>query len=291
MVEAAQSLGLSKKGLFPMRSCSGAFKIVRSGESTMWMMILLGLSLVFTGPLTAQEQEDPQPAAQVSAVSPPPIRTHRPLETLLKGIDVHVTWAGSIRKPLVALTFDDGPHPVYTPEVIRILEEHGVPATFFVVGRNAKRHPELLRKIRSAGHALGNHTFSHVKLTSVKNGLLKEELERTREIILQETGVNTSLFRPPFGAFDARCLAEMALRRLEVVLWSVDSRDWVTPVSMEIRHNVESTAQAGAIILLHDVHPQTVEALPGIIEVLKSRGYGFVTVPEMIPTAEGAWGG
>lgn len=257
----------------------------------MWFFILLTLSLALANPAVLLGETGEATPPTTSAVSTPAIKMHRPLETLLKGIDIHVTWAGSIKKPQVALTFDDGPHPVYTPQVLRILEEQGVPATFFVVGRNAQRHPELLRKIRSAGHSLGNHTFSHTKLTAVRNGLLREELERTRDIILEETGVNTLLFRPPFGAFDARSLAELAIRRLEVVLWSVDSRDWVTPAAQEIRQNVERTTQAGAIILLHDVHPQTVEALPGIIQFLKSRGYSFVTVPEMIPTPQTAWGG
>ncbi len=256
----------------------------------MWILVLMAFSLTYASPAISQDEAG-ETSQAASLVSAPPVRLHRPLETLLKGIDIHVTWAGSLKKPLVALTFDDGPHPVYTPQVLRILEEHGVTATFFVVGRNAKRHPELLRKIRSAGHSLGNHTFSHVKLTSVRNGVLREELERTREIILEETGVNTCLFRPPFGAFDARSLAELAIRRLEVVLWSVDSRDWVTTAAQEIRQNVESTSQAGSIILLHDVHPQTVEALPGIIQILKSRGYGFATIPEMIPAPQNAWGG
>lgn len=256
----------------------------------MRILLLLLILLVLVSHSSAEEEELQTPPPP-SMASLPPLRLHRPLETLLKGIDIHVTWAGTIKRPVVALTFDDGPQPAYTPQILRILEEHGVTATFFVIGRNAKRYPELLRKIHSAGHALGNHTFSHVKLTAVRNGALREEVERTGEIILQETGVKTALFRPPFGAFDARSLAELAIRRLEVVLWSVDSRDWVTPVPQEIRHNVESTAQAGAIILLHDVHPQTVQALPGIIEVLKAKGYGFVTVPEMIPPSQTAWGG
>lgn len=274
-----------------MRMSGGAFKFVRSRESKMCVLILLAFALAIAAPISSHGEMGEAATPETSAASIPSIKVRRPLETLLKGIDIHVTWAGSIKKPQVALTFDDGPHPVYTPQILRILEEQGVPATFFVVGRNAKRHPELLRKIRSAGHSLGNHTFSHVKLTSVRNGSLKEELERTREVILEETGVNTCLFRPPFGAFDARSLAELAIRRLEVVLWSVDSRDWVTGAAQEIRHTVESTAQPGAIILLHDVHPQTVEALPGIIQVLKTRGYGFVTVPEMIPAPQTAWGG
>lgn len=258
----------------------------------MWILIFLAFSITLATPaISQQETGDKAPAAAVSVVPAPSIKVRRPLETLLKGIDIHVTWAGSIKKPQVALTFDDGPHPVYTAQILRILEEEGVPATFFVVGRNAKQHPELLRKIRSAGHALGTHTFSHIKLTSVRSALVKEELERPREIILEETGVNTRLFRPPFGAFDARSLAELAIHRMEVVLWSVDSRDWVTAAAQEIRHNVESTAQPGAIILLHDVHPQTVEALPGIIQVLKKQGYSFGTVPEMIPNPETAWGG
>lgn len=274
-----------------MRSWESHVGLTSSQEMSMHVLILLVMLLSVVPQSRAEEEELHASPVQPAMASLPEMRLPRHLETLLKGTDVHVTWAGSLSRPAVALTFDDGPHPVHTPQVLKILEDHGVPATFFVIGRNAKRHPDLLRKIRSAGHALGNHTFSHVRLTSVRNGILKEELERTGEIIFQETGVRTVLFRPPFGAFDARSLAEVALRRLEVVLWSVDSRDWVNQGPREIRHNVERTSQPGAIILLHDVHPQTVEALPGIIESLKARGYGFVTVPEIIQTPHSAWGG
>lgn len=229
--------------------------------------------------------------ASIPEIPPKDVRHRSPLRILLRGMNVHITWAGPSDKPVVALTFDDGPHPVYTPQILRILEDHGIPATFFVVGRNAKRSPEILRLMKEKGHALGNHTFSHVRLTAVNNGTLKEEIERTREIILIETGINTSLFRPPFGAFDARSLAEVALRNLEVVLWSVDSRDWATHNLGDIRRNVERKTHSGAIVLLHDVHQQTVDVLPGLIEFLKQRGYTFVTIPEMLPVDKVAWGG
>jgi len=219
------------------------------------------------------------------------VATHysRPLETLIKGINVQVVWAGSIKQKTIALTFDDGPHPRYTPQILKILEEHRIPATFFVIGQNAQRNPEVLKQIQGGGHQIGNHTYSHVKLPNVASQAIKEELEKTREIIQAATGQTTHLFRPPFGAFDARSLAELAIRRFDAVLWSVDSRDWTRPGVEEIRRNILSSVQGGSIILCHDDNEQIAEALPGILRTLKQRGYRFVTIPELVSPS--AWGG
>lgn len=260
----------------------------------MHILAVLILAAMIAPKAFAEDECGRSPAvdlASIPGIPTPSFRMYNPFRMFFRGMEVRITWAGPCEKPIVALTFDDGPHPIFTPQILRILEDHGIPATFFVVGRNAKRNPELLRLIKEKGHALGNHTFSHVRITAASNGNLKEEIERTRDIIFLETGINTPLFRPPFGAFDARSLAEVAHRNLEVVLWSVDSRDWATHSIGDIRRNVEKRAHPGAIILMHDVHQQTVEALPGLVEFLKRMGYTFVTIPELLPVDRMAWGG
>jgi peptidoglycan/xylan/chitin deacetylase (PgdA/CDA1 family) len=264
------------------------------GERVVHILAVLILVAMIAPKALAEDESGSSPAVDVASIPEmpsPSFRMYNPFRMFFRGVEVRITWAGPPDKPIVALTFDDGPHPVFTPQILRILEDHGVPATFFVVGRNGEKNPELLRLAKEKGHALGNHTFSHTRITAVTNGRLKEEIERTREIIFLETGVYTQLFRPPFGAFDARSLAEVAHRDLEVVLWSVDSRDWATHSIGDIRRNVEKRVHPGAIILMHDVHQQTVEALPGLLEFLKGKGYTFVTIPELLPIDRVAWGG
>jgi peptidoglycan/xylan/chitin deacetylase (PgdA/CDA1 family) len=204
----------------------------------------------------------------------------------LNGTSGRFLWAGDRRARQIALTFDDGPSPVITPQVLKILEDNGVRATFFLIGRNAQRHPELVRQIHAAGHALGNHTFSHVKLPRAAADALNPELDRTREVIRELTDTDTRLFRPPFGAFDGRLLGQFVSRDLDVVFWSVDSRDWTGAAAASVTHNVLSGVHNGAVVLCHDGHGGIVPALPGIIRKLKEDGYGFVTIPQMMDTAE-----
>ncbi len=263
-------------------------------ERLVHLLAILILVVMVAPKALAEDESVSGPAAEQASIPEmptPSFRMYNPFRMFFKGVEVRITWAGPSDKPIVALTFDDGPHPVFTSQILRILEDHSIPATFFVVGQNAQKNPELLRLIKEKGHALGNHTFSHTRITAASNGKLKEEIERTREIIFLETGIYTQYFRPPFGAFDSRSLAEVAHRNLEVVLWSVDSRDWATHSIGDIRRNVERRAHPGAIILMHDVHQQTVEALPGLVEFFKSKGYTFVTIPELLPIDRVAWGG
>jgi polysaccharide deacetylase family sporulation protein PdaB len=220
-------------------------------------------------------------------ISPPPLNfdtamESRLYETLTKGINTHVIWAGNPHYKNIALTFDDGPNPKTTPRVLNILEEQKVRATFFLIGQQAQRHPEVVKLIRQAGHQLGNHTYSHIKLNGVPSETIKQELEKTREILREITGETPVLFRPPWGFFDPRSLAQIAQCKFNVVLWSVDSRDWSRAGAGAIKGNIFAKVQNGSIILCHDDHDQLVEALPDIIKGLKEEGYQFITVSEMM---------
>jgi polysaccharide deacetylase family sporulation protein PdaB len=221
------------------------------------------------------------------AIEPPPISfdsiiDERLYEALQKGINTRVIWAGNNQNKNIALTFDDGPNSKYTPQVLKILEQEQVRATFFLIGQHAEQEPELVKQIYRAGHEIGNHTYSHVMLTKVPSLKIKLEVEKTRDIVQELTGANTVLFRPPWGVFDGRSLAELASRKFDAVLWSVDSRDWSRPGIDTIKKNIFNSVRNGSIILCHDDHDQIVTALPEIIRELKSRGFQFITVPEMI---------
>jgi peptidoglycan/xylan/chitin deacetylase (PgdA/CDA1 family) len=195
---------------------------------------------------------------------------------------------------IVALTFDDGPMPPYTGQVLDILREEGVPATFFVIGKNAEKYPELVRRIVAEGHQVGNHTYNHLDLLKADRATIADEVDRTNKAIAAITGAPAKVVRPPHGFRDAVVLEVMAERGLKVVEWSVLSRDWTNPGVETIANRTLNKVKSGAVILLHDgdgiaaeaLRDQTVAATRLIIRELKARGYKFVTVDEILKTEE-----
>lgn len=189
-------------------------------------------------------------------------------------------------RKVVALTFDDGPYPPYTAQLLDVLKEADVRATFFLVGRNAKEHPELVRRIAAEGHQIGNHTYNHVDLLKLERQQIADEVDRTQQVIAAITGQAPGIVRPPHGFRDSVVLDVMAERNLRVVEWSVSCRDWVNPGVEVIVDRVMRKTKSGSIVLLHDgagiasdaSRSQTVEATRRIIRELKARGYQFVTV-------------
>lgn len=190
-------------------------------------------------------------------------------------------------KKLVALTFDDGPHPKYTEQILGVLEKYGVKATFFVVGTNAERFPELVQKEISMGHEIGNHTYSHPNMKSITYDELQSELTQNEELLFSLTGARTTLFRPPCGEISdsVSSVAEDGIYKL--VLWNIDTRDWEHTQKKTIVDKVKKNVKPGSVILMHDFiggESHTPEALPEIIEALLSDGYEFVTVSELFET-------
>lgn len=180
---------------------------------------------------------------------------------------------------VIALTFDDGPDPIDTPEVLDILKENNAHATFFVLGQAAKEYPDLVKRIAEEGNEIGNHSFSH---GFSKNQL--SEIRRTDETVYAAAGVHTVYYRPPGGLYTKGQLAAIKTNGQIVTLWSIDSRDWLNPGVSKIVRNVMSNAFPGAIILMHDGgyhRVQTVNALEPIISSLKNQGYRFVTLSEL----------
>ncbi len=174
----------------------------------------------------------------------------------------------------VALTFDDGPHPELTPILLDTLDREGVCATFYVIGSCAARSPDVVRRAFGSGHEIGNHSWTHPWLTHLSAPRAEEEISRTDELLVSLNGELPNTVRPPYGAMNASVKA-MALPR-PMMLWDVDTNDW----RMRNAPAVERVAgrSAGGIVLMHDIHPTTVEAVPAIIGDFKSRGFRFVTV-------------
>ena len=179
----------------------------------------------------------------------------------------------------VALTFDDGPHPVYTPQLLDGLKERGVHVTFFVVGKSILGNEALLKRMETEGHLIGNHTYSHVKLSELDIARACAEVEKTNALICEVTGKEPEFIRPPFGEWKKamECSFEMI-----PVLWDVDPLDWTTKNTALVVERVLKDTKAGDIILLHDYYQSSVDAALEIVDALTERGYKFVTVDELI---------
>jgi len=195
----------------------------------------------------------------------------------------YIIWRGNRNSKKVALTFDDGPTPNYTEKVLDLLSYHKIKASFFVLGKNLERYPNIGRRIVEDGHLLGNHTYSHKKSYEVSIREFSEELNRTKDLIKKISSRDFNYFRPPFGVFSFLTLWHCISKRFTAVHWSLDSRDFEHISTRHILKNViGDKVRGGDIILLHDNNKFTLEALPVIIEHLQNRDFKFVTVEEMM---------
>lgn len=185
----------------------------------------------------------------------------------------------------VALSFDDGPHPVLTDQILEILARYDARATFFPIGLSASGLGRLLAKGAAAGHEIGNHTWSHPYLPDLSSAGLREQIERTSDAITSATGARPSLARPPYGSLTAEVLDKWTGFDERIALWDVDSADWARPGADAIADKVLGEVRPGSIVLMHDGggdRSQTVQALPRIIEGCLERGYRLATVPELL---------
>ncbi|MFI6499092.1 polysaccharide deacetylase family protein [Nonomuraea typhae] len=180
----------------------------------------------------------------------------------------------------VALTFDDGPGD-HTTRLLDMLRRHAAKATFFVVGQMvaADKHHNV-RHMVDDGHELGNHSWSHEQLTTLSDAGLRYQLHHTQDVIERETGVRMTLMRPPYGSTDASVAAETRREGLAQILWNVDTLDWRDRNAATVAKRAIS-AKSGSIILMHDIHRTTVDAIPRILDTFSHRGFTFVTVSEL----------
>ena len=185
----------------------------------------------------------------------------------------------------IALTFDDGPHPKKTPKILDLLSEFGIHATFFMIGQNIEYYPRVAKRIISEGHEIGNHTYSHPRLTKAQKGCLTEEMISCERSMQEILGCGSSIFRPPEGIVDADVRRVASDMGYNVILWSVDTRDWAGTSTEDIVSNVIANVHPGDIILMHDYTGNkchTIDALRLLLPKLSEKGYNFVTVSELI---------
>lgn len=178
----------------------------------------------------------------------------------------------------IALTFDDGPHPKVTIQILETLKKYDAKATFFMLGSRVEYYPEIAKKVHEAGHELGNHTWNHPDLTKAGLAKVGDEIIKTSSIIESVTGQKVTVFRPPYGAVNKTVRSQT---NLPIVLWDVDTLDWKYRDPNQLLAHVKGATKDGSIILMHDIHQSTADGLDAVLAYLQSEGYTFVTVSEL----------
>ena len=188
--------------------------------------------------------------------------------------------------PYIAMSFDDGPSATLTPKLLDLLAARHIKATFFVIGENVMEHPEIVAQAAREGHEIGNHSWSHPNLAKMSQESVRSQLQRTDAAIKNATGERPTLMRPPYGSITDRekhwIHDEFGYR---IILWDVDPYDWKRPGPAVVRNRILKETRPGSIVLSHDIHPGTIEAMPSTLDALEAKGFKFVTVSELIGMA------
>ena len=258
------------------------FIITNNGNSLAWPLGQASLlpssygELTITVPISSVSKYLQNPTARKLANIPKP---HEPKPEPATA-PAAPTPAPTTGNKVIALTFDDGPGP-YTAHLLDILDQYGAKATFFLIGSKVSGQASVVRSIQARGHQLGNHSWSHPELPKLSVDQIAGEIDRTNEAIRQATGVKPSILRPPYGAVNGVVLEQLRLRNMSSILWSVDTRDWADRNSQIVCSRAVAGARPGAVILMHDIHQTSVNAVPCILSSLKQQGYSFVTIQRL----------
>ena len=196
-----------------------------------------------------------------------------------KDAELYKAYYEKKNRKVVALTFDDGPNPATTNQALDTLSKYGIKATFFVLGKNVSGNEEILKRMKSDGHVIGNHSWSHPVLSKLSLDEAKKQITDTEDALTKVLGSSSKLMRPPYGAItdDIRNSLDLSF-----IMWDVDSLDWKSKNEASILTEIQREVKNGSIILMHDIHAETVNALPKVIDYLKGQGYDFVTVPDLL---------
>lgn len=229
-------------------------------------------------PLSAAATSDPSVTGSIASASAAPVQ--QPAAGPRKGVTYR---SFNVDQPYIALTFDDGPSPETTPQLLSILKARGIKATFFVLGNMAAKHPEVLKMIADDGHEIGNHSWSHPQLTRISLAAADKQVGDTSALVEEVTGKKPRYLRPPYGSM------KPALRDhledtfgVSIVNWSVDPLDWKHRDSKVVYDEIMKQVKPGAIVLSHDIYPSTVAAMEHVLDDLIAKGYKFGTISELI---------
>jgi peptidoglycan/xylan/chitin deacetylase (PgdA/CDA1 family) len=270
----------------------GSNNLPRRINKRVVFILLLSAFLVMLGSIplaslsSSKKTVSQQPASSTNShivshthtPTPPPIKVHAPMLN-------YPLFNGNTHIPEIALTFDDGPNPYYTSQVLAILQRYGIKATFFDVGYLVADFPNIVRQEYNQGNIVANHSWSHPELTSLSAQGIKSQLTSTTNIIQATIGIRPTFFRPPYGAINNQVLVQARNLHYTTVMWDGSAEDWNLPGVYTIVNKTLYYARNGAILLLHDGggnRAETVAALPIIISTLKSRGFKFVTIQQLV---------
>jgi len=223
----------------------------------------------------APKAVSPNVEKEAASKSPAP-----PKESAITFNSVHVDG------PYIAMTFDDGPSAVLTPKLLDLLAAHHIKATFFVIGENVAEHPDIVARAAREGHEIASHSWSHPNLAKMSQESVRSQLQRTDDAIKSATGKSPTLMRPPYGS-----ITEREKRWIhdefgyDIILWDVDPLDWKRPGPAVVRNRILKETRPGSIVLAHDIHPGTIEAMPSTFDELEAKSFKFVTVSELIDMA------
>ncbi|EGJ27144.1 polysaccharide deacetylase family protein [Streptococcus porcinus] len=187
--------------------------------------------------------------------------------------------AKASKEKMVALTFDDGPNPATTPKVLELLSKYGAKATFFMMGSKIAGNEALVKKVHDLGNDIGNHSWDHPNLTKLSPDQVKSQIQSTNDAIAKACGQKPIYLRPPYGATNEMVKQASGMNQM---LWTVDTRDWENHSTEGIMSNIKSQLQPGGVILMHDIHQTSVDALPTVLEYLKKEGYRCVTISQLM---------
>jgi len=225
----------------------------------------IGLSIQFLGEISGQEQR-------------------REEKREPRTVEVRALSAASVKPKVVALTYDDGPNPAATEDLLRVLADEGVKATFFMLGNNVSKYPELAKKVADQGHQIGNHSQKHKRYNGLTPPKMEEDFSTAQQVIAEATGVTPVWARPPYGAVNPSVYSVLGSNSINLCMWNVDPADWREPGKQVIVNRVLANVRPGAVILMHDGggdRSQTVRATRTIIRALKEEHYRFVTVQQL----------
>jgi len=225
---------------------------------------LLGISAV------CADNAAPKSAAAKTSPAPPP------------SPPITFSWI-HVDGPYIAMTFDDGPSDKLTPKLLDLLAARHIKATFFVIGENVAEHPEIVARAAREGHEIGNHSWSHPNFSRMSDEGIRSQLRKTDDAIRSAIGTSPTLLRPPYGNLGARQKKWINEEfGYKIILWDVDPNDWKRPGPMVVSNRILKETRAGSIVLSHDIHPGTIEAMPTTLDQLAEKGFKFVTVSELI---------
>jgi len=225
----------------------------------------------------------------VSGTSTPQAKSAAPATASATGTVPKFTWSSvKVDGPYIAMTFDDGPNPKNTPKLLDLLAAKHINATFFVVGECATDYPAIMKRIVAEGHEIGNHSWDHPNFGKSSDDKIRSQVQRTNDIILAETGIKPTLLRPPYGSMTPKQRQWVHDEfGYDIILWDVDPNDWKEPGVNVVAQRIITGTRPGSIILSHDIHAPTIEAMPMVFDALLAKGYKFVTVSELIAMDKG----